>query len=192
MALVEGAAVRERIPWAELSLGAEAPAGAKVYVDQDAVEPERVGAPYPLNPGVHSFLVEAQGEIWAARILRFEEGQQLPVLLVRRPDSPLTRRSGLPDGAGVRGVGEPSPTEAGSADALRWASYGSFGIGAAGLLLGAGFAMSERDSAGSWAAASFGVGGLGLVGGGVLFFVSRDQPVRPVLGPSALGVVGRF
>ena len=192
MALVEGAAVRERIPWAELSLGADAPPGAKVYVDQEPVGAERLGAPYPVNPGVHSFLVEAQGEIWAARILRFEEGQQLPVLLVRTLDNPLTRLAATPAGAEVRGAGEPRPYVAGSADALRWASYGSFGIGAAGLLAGAGFAMSDQDSAGSWAAASFGVGALGLFGGGVLFFVARDQPVRAVLGPSAVGVVGRF
>jgi hypothetical protein len=143
---VEAAAVKERIPWAHVHLSADVPEEAAVFVDQDAVSQGRLRAPYPLNPGWHTFLVEYQGEVWAARRVYFQEGQQLPVLLLRAPENPLIKSaaasravdsSGLPGRVHGPGSGE----QRGAAAKLKTASYISFGVGALATGVGIGFAI---------------------------------------------------
>lgn len=77
----ESAALAERIPWAEVTLGAALPAGALVFVDQQWLEPARMRSPYPVNPGWHTFLIESNGGVLAARRVHFEEGQNRVVPL---------------------------------------------------------------------------------------------------------------
>lgn len=71
----ESSALASRIPWAEVSLARALPIGALVFVDQQWLEPARLRSPYPVNPGWHTFLVESNGEVLAARRAFFEEGQ---------------------------------------------------------------------------------------------------------------------
>jgi hypothetical protein len=45
------------------------------------LDPTRLRLPYPVNPGWHTFLVESNGEVLAARRVYFEEGQNRVVPL---------------------------------------------------------------------------------------------------------------
>ncbi|HTV24798.1 MAG TPA: hypothetical protein VMG12_39165, partial [Polyangiaceae bacterium] len=74
-AKAESGALAARIPWAEVSLARALPIGALVFIDQQWLEPARLRSPYPVNPGWHTFLVESNGEVLAARRAFFEEGQ---------------------------------------------------------------------------------------------------------------------
>jgi hypothetical protein len=74
-AQAESAAVALRIPWAQVTLASNVPLGGLVYVDQQWLQPERLRVPYPVNPGWHTFLVESNGVVLAARRVHFEEGQ---------------------------------------------------------------------------------------------------------------------
>jgi len=80
----ESKALAGRIPWAEVTLGQALPLGSLVFVDQQWLEPTRLRSPYPVNPGWHTFLVESNGEVLAARRAFFEEGQTrlVPLLML--------------------------------------------------------------------------------------------------------------
>jgi hypothetical protein len=74
-AKAEAASLGSRIPWAEVRLASNAPLGALVFIDQQWLEPARLRSPYPVNPGWHTFMLESNGEVLAARRAYFEEGQ---------------------------------------------------------------------------------------------------------------------
>lgn len=74
-AQAESAALALRIPWAQVTLSSDVPLGGLVYVDHQWLEPERLRLPYPVNPGWHTFLVESNGQVLAARRVHFEEAQ---------------------------------------------------------------------------------------------------------------------
>jgi hypothetical protein len=80
-AQAESAALTGRIPWAQVALASNVPLGGLVYVDQQWLQPERLRLPYPVNPGWHTFLVESNGQVLAARRVHFEEGQSRRVPL---------------------------------------------------------------------------------------------------------------
>jgi hypothetical protein len=96
-AKAESAGLTGRIPWAQVSLDGSVPLGGLVYVDQQWLEPERLRIPYPVNPGWHTFLVESNGQVLAARRVHFEEGQSrvvpLSLLETTRSSSSLGRSS---------------------------------------------------------------------------------------------------
>lgn len=162
-ARTESGALSHRIPWAEVQLGRELPAGALVFVDQQWLEPARLRSPYPVNPGWHTFLVESNGVVLAARRTFFEEGQSRLV--------PLT---GL-DGATASTPADPSevdtragaelgnPSNAPARRDLTWppsdarvdadrqhdllsATYVSLAIGTAGTLVGTGFFIAAANT----------------------------------------------
>jgi hypothetical protein len=205
----ESAALVSRIPWAEVALGQDLPVGAFVWVDQQWLEPARLRSPYPVNPGWHTFLVESDGEVLAARRVFFEEGQSRLVPLTpfgerraRGADATLT--SDAVDGAGS--ADERSPAFASSRRrSLRWhpdspgvdtdrqdqllkASYLSLGVGAIGTAVGTGLAFAASDdensaAKGSAAVASYAIGFGALITGGVFWFLHRDA-VRSASLPS--------
>jgi hypothetical protein len=74
-AKAESASLGGRIPWAEIRLADNTPLGALVFIDQQWLEPSRLRSPYPVNAGWHTFLLESNGEVLAARRVYFEEGQ---------------------------------------------------------------------------------------------------------------------
>jgi hypothetical protein len=212
-AKMESGALSRRIPWAEVSIGEDLPAGALVFVDQQWLEPARLRSPYPVNPGWHTFLVESNGEVLAARRTFFEEGQSrvIPLSSFSEQASPQAAGAG-PKGDGTRhrhqltwhGGGDPIDTD--RQDQLRTASYVSLGVGVLGTVLGTGFAVdasgdSDRSGAGE-AVASYAVGFGALVTGGVLWSLYRRAPkssaglahvmLEPSVYPGGAAVRGTF
>jgi hypothetical protein len=160
----EAEALAQRIPWAQIDLGGEVPPGAYLFVDQQWLTPARVQSPYPVNPGWHTFLLESDGEVHAARRIHFEEGQNRQVIL-RRPLGGAASVSPHHDasGAGVTTGAEPSARASSSELKLAWskdeprlledtrranlrlASYISLGVGVVGLGVGTGFTIAAID-----------------------------------------------
>jgi hypothetical protein len=163
-AKLESSSLAHRIPWAEVSLTQPLPVGALVFVDQQWLEPTRLRSPYPVNPGWHTFLVESNGEVLAARRAFFEEGQTRLVPLTvlsfdasmpeagvnatpaevtpAAGDARATGRSALTwHPSGVRRPDAGHDTEHDSNGLLR-ASYVTLGVGALGTLVGTGFLVS--------------------------------------------------
>lgn len=142
----EAAAVARRIPWADISVSAEVPLGAYVFVDEAWLPPARLRSPYPVNPGWHTFLLEVDGEVLAARRVYFAESQQRPVLLepkveTRTPPASVQPWPAKPAVRAPRPT-EPAPVPYASEDrGLRAASYFTLGAGALGVLMGAGFTI---------------------------------------------------
>jgi hypothetical protein len=102
-AKAESAALTGRIPWAQVNVDGSVPLGGLVYVDQQWLDPERLRLPYPVNPGWHTFLVESNGRVLAARRVHFEEGQSRVVplsLLESTRQNASVGRSGV-DAPGV-------------------------------------------------------------------------------------------
>jgi hypothetical protein len=148
-----------RIPWAQIELGGEAPPEAFVFVDQQWLPPARVQSPYPVNPGWHTFLLESRGEVYGARRVHFEEGQNRRVVLHGMP-----LHGAASHDAGLYDAGRAAPVSAGQAAAtpltlswapaadrpaiedtrrsnLRTASYVSLGVGALGATVGTAYSI---------------------------------------------------
>jgi hypothetical protein len=197
-ARAESSQLSNRMPWAEVELGRGLPVGALVFVDQQWLEPARLRSPYPVNPGWHTFLVESNGEVLAARRTYFEEGQSRVIPLAPLAEHPVADAPETPSVAasGVSTYGAPvarerSPRrpilswrpeaqtiEADRRDNLMRASYVSLSIGALGAAVGTGltFAASSSNDRGDigYATLSYGVGFAALITGGVLWALHRD------------------
>lgn len=244
----EAEALAQRIPWAQIDLGGEVPPGAYLFVDQQWLTPERVHSPYPVNPGWHTFLLESDGEVHAARRVHFEEGQNRQVIL-RQPlrHAPESSLGGDTAASGARASSselklswskeEPRLLEDTRRANLRLASYISLGVGVVGVAVGTGFTLAAVDKrnelsgladqcsggtcvsfnseprraqelaaesrhASAIATLGFLVGTVGLVTGGVLYWLQREQgklaadvagvELEPLVGLGAAGVSGRF
>jgi hypothetical protein len=173
-AKAESNALSSRIPWAEVSLAQALPPGALVFIDQQWLEPARLRSPYPVNPGWHTFLVESNGEVLAARRAFFEEGQTRHVPLDLPPQPPALD-SGVAMGAtsvaaeGATAGHEATQLDSAASRSLTWrpedrrrpdadhgaapdsagllrASYVSLGVGALGTLVGTGFLITALNS----------------------------------------------
>jgi hypothetical protein len=155
-------------------------------------------SPYPVNPGWHTFLVEFDGEVLAARRVFFEEGQNRLVPLTPFGERKARRADASAAEAGAAPAEEPSPALAPASrqplltwhaeptpvdgdrhDQLLRASYLSLGVGALGAAVGTGLALAAADNnndAGksSAAVASYAVGFGALITGGVFWFLHRD------------------
>lgn len=158
-AKLESSELASRIPWAEFSIVQALPVGALVFVDQQWLEPSRLRSPYPVDPGWHTFLVESNGEVLAARRAFFEEGQTRLVPLTfldSEASMPMASVTAAPvtDDAraerpraltwrpdAVRRLEADRGAEHDSAGLLR-ASYVTLGVGALGTLVGTGFLVS--------------------------------------------------
>jgi len=171
-ASLESAAIAERIPWAEVAIALPLPSGALVFVDQQWLEPTRMRSPYPVNPGWHTFLVESNGSILAARRVHFEEGQNrlVPLTPVSAGSAPppaeaaatLTRprAPGAADASPVKAAArsheltwrtadsrlDQAPSHQNQYAGLRTAAYVSLGIGGISTLIGTGLAISALQA----------------------------------------------
>jgi hypothetical protein len=200
-AKVESSALEKRIPWAEVALGDGLPAGALVFVDQQWLEPARLRSPYPVNPGWHTFLVESNGEVLAARRTFFEEGQSRLVPLSsfsERTASPIASSGGAgrypadehpsayaaPRRRALTWRSESQPIDADRQDQLLEATYVSLGIGVLGASTGTGFALAARNGGedtgarASAATASFAIGFGALISGGVFWALHQREAAR--------------
>ncbi len=174
-AKTESGALSHRIPWAEVSLGSDLPPGALVFVDQQWLDPGRLRSPYPVNPGWHTFLVESNGVVLAARRTFFEEGQSRLVPLTGLGSSGEGAQSSsgaLPPRAlppiavsssSTSSEGEAPAAAAPARRALTWqpgnprfdvdrqenlatATYVSLGVGGVGMLVGTGFLIAALNT----------------------------------------------
>jgi hypothetical protein len=149
------------------------PVGALVFVDQQWLEPSRLRSPYPVNPGWHTFLLESNGEVLAARRAFFEEGQTRLVPLTSHDAAPLRDAAAPLHEASVSAAPGEAAAAAGNTRAtpgraLTWhpggvrrpdadrdaheesagllrASYVTLGVGALGTLVGTGFLISALN-----------------------------------------------
>lgn len=210
-ARVEANGIENRIPWAHVELTGAAPPGTFVYVDQTWLEPARLRSPYPVNPGWHTFLLESEGRVLAARRVHFSEGQTQHITLRGLAPSRTSSASGELESepsrslawSGAQGQApvleeEPSP--------YRTATSASLVAGAAGLALGATFGVAaaydgDSEVAVKLANASVALGGVGLLTAGVLHLIGRHEApaaqlgrvrVEARLGLGSAGVAGRF
>jgi hypothetical protein len=192
----ESSQLAQRIPWAEVALGEGLPAGALVFVDQQWLEPARLRSPYPVNPGWHTFLVESNGQVLAARRTFFEEGQSRVVPLSSFSEAGA---HAVPAGGAVAMDGRMGAERAAAAPArqrsltwrtegpsvdtdrqsqLRTASYLSLGVG--GIAAGVGTALAlDAGGTGDYsgfapAVASYALSFGALITGGVLWVLHRD------------------
>lgn len=158
LAEAEGAALGRRLPWAKLDFGTSAPAGSSVFVDGHWVSPGRFEAPYPVNPGWHTFLLEVDGQVQAAQRMYFEEQQHRVVRLThpspKQSDGPasaiFSSNSAAPSqlsgmgalGSQMLGNENNSVTQDGAGQSSwRTVSYLGLGVGAAAIAAGVGFAI---------------------------------------------------
>jgi hypothetical protein len=197
-------ALRVDVPLLTIELPADAPREA--VVKRDGVELGRasLGVALPVDPGAHSVVVFVPGLAPTERLVDIAPGQRLVVTL-------STPRSVAPT------ILEPSPPPPPSAPshALRTGSYVAFGVGAAGLALGAiagavtlqhkstidahcrgtscdRTGKEAADSAKSAAVVSsigFGVAGVGAVTGLVLLLLQPSDPA-PTVPRAAIDVNG--
>jgi hypothetical protein len=167
-AKTESGALSHRIPWAEVELGHELPAGALVFVDQQWLEPARLRSPYPVNPGWHTFLVESNGVVLAARRTFFEVGQSRLVPLTRLDGAPaaasplateanpsevgtkveaeLATASDTPNRRALTWRPRDSRLDADRSQDLRSAAYVSLAVGVAGTVVGTGFLVAANST----------------------------------------------
>jgi hypothetical protein len=193
----EAAAIAGRIPWAEVSLGAPLPPGALVFVDQQWLEPSRMRSPYPVNPGWHTFLIESNGGILAARRVHFEEGQSRLVPLTpaangASADGSKTQREVAP-GAAASGATRSRATASRAASSATRAPTEPAAARSHTLNWHAPEdqpARGQRDGLKTAAFVSLGIGGLGtLIGTGLAISALRardtsDPPPVPCFSSS--------
>jgi hypothetical protein len=219
-AKAESSQLAHRIPWAEVALGEGLPAGALVFVDQQWLDPARLRSPYPVNPGWHTFLVESNGEVLAARRTFFEEGQSRLVPLSSFTEAGNAGVNGI-DGTTVED--QPGATRSLRRRSLTWrpegqfvdadrqgqlrtASYMSLGVGALSAGVGTALALNaagDGDHSGfAPAIASYAVSFGAFITGGVLWVLQRDAArgspsvgqvqLEPRFHPSGAAVRARF
>jgi hypothetical protein len=195
-ARAESSLLAPRIPWAEVALDEGLPAGAFVFVDQQWLDPARLRSPYPVNPGWHTFLVESNGEVLAARRTFFEEGQSrlVPLTSFAEPAAQAAHTGAGVGMDGVTGEGRSAAaperrrsltwrTESQVVDTdrvsqLRTASYLSFGVGAiaagVGTLMALDASTNGDHSGFAPAMASYALSFGAIITGGVFWVLHHD------------------
>jgi hypothetical protein len=198
-ARAESSMLANRIPWAEVALAEGLPVGALVFVDQQWLAPARLRSPYPVNPGWHTFLVESNGEVLAARRAFFEEGQSRVIPLAplaahpsaSEPTTPGVAASGVST-YGVQVAQEGNPRRRQLAwrpesraiggdrqENLMRASYISLGVGVLGATVGTGFIISAANTGNrehtGYATLSYVVSFTSLITGGVLWLLHLPE-----------------
>ena len=208
------AGIEAKVPWLTIKLAAGAPLGSSVSRDGLAIGPLSLGAPFAVNPGVHSVTVTAPG--YAGR--RFE----VTVVEDARQQLEVTPGAALGSGSSAPIVASPEPSTAGKVRMHKLLAYSAFGVGAVGLTVGViaglvagskhsalqgecsgrGCPPSAQDDLDSFhsltTVSTLGYGmGLAGIGGGVALWlttpkVSPGASARVWFGPGSAGVVGAF
>lgn len=135
----EGADLGRNLPWAQLDFAIEPPRGSSVFIDGHWISPGRFEEAYPVNPGWHTFLLEVDGQVKAARRMYFEKGQKRTVHLASgglaepAKGSLSTPANLLPESLPVSA---PRPLDADSSGAtpLRKTAYVSMAVSAVGAV----------------------------------------------------------
>lgn len=149
LAELEGAELGQALPWASLNFGSTVPSGSSVFIDGHWVAPGRFKEAYPVNPGWHTFLLEVDGKVQAARRMYFERGQKRDVRLVHfdpvAPSLTSPLIPPLPSAPPVELDGHPPrpsdpQRETSGSPFLRTTTYLAIGISTAGWIASAAFA----------------------------------------------------
>jgi hypothetical protein len=184
------AALNARVPTVTVTL-AQAAKGARVTRDGNELGQASFGLALPLDPGLHTFVVRADGRQETREQITLREGQHATLTL--SVGSVVTTTSNAHDGESDAGGG-----------GRRTVAFGAFALGGAGLVTGVVTGLLFADSAATYrahcdasgcdgdgmAAASrartlnvvspvaFGVGALGLGVGSYLLVTSKSAPAR--------------
>src|ERR1019366_486119 len=136
------AAIDKRLPRLTVRLATGAPAGTVAVRDGSLLSGAQLGAPMPLNPGVHHVVATAPGHAQRELNVTLAEGADAEV--EAQPGPPLTMNAS----SGEREQGHGRNESAGSS-ARQILAYGAFGLGAAGIVMGVvtGVAAGSKHSA---------------------------------------------
>ncbi len=195
----ELAAIKPRLGWVTITVAGSA--DARVTVDGAPVPPAAVGVRRAVNPGEREVRVTAKGFLPQKKSLEVAEGGEASADFTLEPD-PDAQLAPVPTEAAA-----PAPVEAAKHNPTPM--YVAFGVGGAGLLVGAvtgGLALSKRSelasacnsadqcrsnqknvlssyhALGTVSGVGFGVGIVGLGAGVALWLLNRDSAAQPAQG----------
>lgn len=157
----ELAALEPRVPGLRIRVtGADKPAGLKVVLDGNSINPNLVGVSLPVDPGEHEVAATANG--YASRVVKVsvKEGQKetIEVPLEAGAPPPAVMGPTEPPQDTPAAAGEPGPADAPAGPAgkdtgpaehgggVPTTAYVAFGVGALGLAAGTLFGLSSSGS----------------------------------------------
>ena len=143
-------ALEPRIPYVSVVVQGAGPKAVTVTMDGVQVPPALIGVPRPVDPSEHRFEASAEGMDSAQNSVVVREGGSETVVLTLHPSAnaavPVTAPAGTPPPGATPPPGNPPPPEADSGGAgLSPLTWVAFGVGAVGLGVGAGFAISSSS-----------------------------------------------
>ncbi len=217
-AKTEGQAVSARVASVTISLDGTVPPNAQVTIDGQPVNTAALGLRRPVDPGTHQVKASAEGYKPAETSFEVKEGGSAEAKLrLEKDPNAAVAGAAVTGGAGVAAAGTPGteapPPEKPATGSNKTLAIAAFGVGGAGLLLGAitGFvalgknsdlekvcqggtcpasAQGDVDSyntMGTLSTVGFIVAGVGGVAGAVLLLTSPKQ--TGAAGPSRYATV---
>jgi serine/threonine-protein kinase len=178
--------------------------GLEIAVDGTRILPENWNATLPTDPGVHAVAIEEPGQPPRILNVHIDEGANLIVPAFEAPSAPAP--TSTPYNAPTPATTE-TPADAAPARPTSTRMYvglGLLGVGAIGVVAGAGYldakndaiSKGKRSSAGTFAGVSFAVGAAGFASAIVLYLTAPKDPssaltVSPTVGDSGAGALLR-
>ena len=211
------AAVDKRMPRLNVRLAPGAPTGSVAVRDGAVLSGAQLGAPVPLNPGLHHVVVTAPGRAQREFNVTLAEGAGAEVEVQPGPLLAVNASSGERE----QGHG---PNENAGPSTREILTYGAFGLGAAAVVVGVATGIAagskhgalEKECTGNncpasaqsdldafhslrtWSTIGYVIGVAALAGGAALWFTapttaSEKSPAAGLwVGPTSAGVAGRF
>ena len=165
---------------------------------RSAVSSTQLGVAVPLNPGVHKVVAAAPRHAQREFNVTLAEGAGAEVEVQPGPPLMATESSGAGEKSTGLGEKDAGPNEDAGPSALRLLTYGAFGLGGAGIVVGVATGIAagskhsalERECTGNdcpataqsdldgfhslrtWSTIGYVVGGLGLAGGAALWLIA--------------------
>jgi hypothetical protein len=181
--------------------------GLEIAVDGTRILPENWNATLPTDPGVHAVAFEEPGQPPRTLSVHLDEGANLIVPAFEAPSAPApaSTPNAAPTPATTEAPADTAPARPTSA--RTYVGLGLLGVGAIGVVAGAGYldakndaiSKGKRSSAGTFAGVSFAVGAAGFASAIVLYLTAPKDPssalaVSPTVGDSGAGALlrGRF
>lgn len=142
-AKTEVQAVSSRVASVTISIDGTVPPNAQVTIDGQPVNAAALGLRRPVDPGTHQVKATADGYKTAETSFEVKEGGSAEAKLHLEKDpnaavagAAVTGGAGAPAG-GTPGGGEPPPAEKPASGSNKTLAIAAFGVGGAGLVLGA-------------------------------------------------------
>jgi hypothetical protein len=178
--------------------------GLSILVDGTRIQPNNWNATLSTDPGRHAVEIDEPGQAPRTLSVQLDEGANLivPAFAASNTPAPAIAPSAAPPPATTE-----APTDAVPARPTSTRTYvglGLLGVGAIGVVAGAGYldakndavSKGKRSSAGTFAGVSFAVGAAGFASAIVLFITAPKDPssaltVSPTVGDSGGGALLR-